>query len=77
MSSVRASSGTSLHPADEGAVTFGRGLRLAGESRFADAGVGDDHDPVTRRVGAGGGDRLEFLVTADERPVADKRGSGR
>jgi hypothetical protein len=66
-----------LDPADERAVAFGGGLRLAGKSRFADAGVRDHDHPVARGVGTGGRDRLELLVTADERPGTGKRKSVR
>jgi len=66
-----------LDPANKRPVTLGGGLPLAGEPRFANAGIGDDNDPVGCRVGAGGCDRLELRVTADERPVADERGNGR
>lgn len=52
-------------------------MRLAGKSRFANAGVRDHHHPMARRVRAGGRDRLELLVAADERPGTGKRRSVR
>ena len=57
-----------LDPSDERPVAFGHRLRLAGQARLADAGVGDDHHPVAPGVGTGRRDRLELLVAAHQRP---------